>query len=79
MIKMVSVGGLYCPCAFCDYCGLRIKNEGILVWNHEALDNVRMIHKGECDRKHNSLHGEFGLSRELTTTVEHLAYNISQK
>ena len=78
MVKMVSIEGLHCPCAFCDFCGLRIENEGILVWNYEAPEDLKMIHKGECDRKHNLKHGEYNLWQDLAKYSEHFTYNISR-
>lgn len=77
MIKIVSLGGLSCPCAFCDYCGERIEKDGLLVWKAVDRNDVKMIHKGECDRANNSQYGQFKKSVELTKAVNDLLHNIS--
>ena len=78
MMKMVHEGGFHYPCAFCDFCGLQIKKGGLVVWNYETPDDLKMVHKGECDIKHNLKHGKFALSQELTDFADNLLHNVQK-
>ena len=78
MIKMIHVDGLNCPCAFCDVCNERIKRDGMLVWKYDDSEQLRMVHKGDCDRLNSLLNGKFEMSQELDQAMSDLLHNVSR-
>ena len=83
MIKIVVDSGEFCPVFICDYCGLRIDDArmGIYQWNGEmSTTKIWYFHK-PCSREYERLNGRFDYWDELGYFLLYLLHNsgVSEK